>query len=78
MTVLGNTNKDYFRGILLVAQRIDNKEIVGLWKKTSEDYKILECRERSSAITHQGLFSKSNPSFHFYLPSLNIGDIEFR
>ncbi|CAF4085300.1 unnamed protein product [Adineta steineri] len=53
ITVRGSTDRDYFKGILLIAKNENNQQIIGTWSITNSSIKTIACDEKeNTGITH--------------------------
>jgi hypothetical protein len=80
VTVSGATGSDLFRGVLLIAKRSSNDQIVGTWSTADGDFQTLNCGGVSSTgITHTSDSDKTQVTAGWTAPAdLAQGDIVIR
>ena len=78
VTVSGATNGDQFRGVLLVAKRLPDNQIVGTWSTTDGNLRTVNCNGASAntGATHNSDADKSQATASWTAPAgVAQGDI---
>ncbi|CAF1067872.1 unnamed protein product [Adineta steineri] len=71
ITVRAPADKDYFRGILLIAKNENNQQIIGTWSITNSSIKTIACDEiENTGITHVSLTDKIQIEALWHSPSI--------
>ena len=80
VTVTGATSTDLFRGVLLVAKRASDNQVVGTWSPTDGTFQTLDCDDISNTgITHTSKSDKTQVSASWTAPAdIAQGDIVIR
>ena len=80
VTVGGATNGDLFRGVLLVAKRSSDNQVVGTWSTTDSNFQTVDCDGvPNTGITHQSKTDKAQVSAIWTAPAgVAQGDIIIR
>ena len=80
VTVSGATSGDLFRGVLLVAKRSSDNQVVGTWSTTDSNFRTLACGGvPNTGITHASRIDKTQLSATWTAPAdVSQGDIIIR
>lgn len=77
VTINTSPGTGQFKGILLLARRVDTNDVIGSWSATdATNFQTVTCGQTDSAITHRNRLGKAlTTSFLWTAPTLGNGDV---